>query len=430
MNPHLWRDASITIALVSLGLGGRAVVDKLLALTAPPAAVAQWAQLLNLVDLPTAAVMAGVGQGVCVLAARRDAPEDRVIGEGMVLGLLLSGAASLFLYFAMPFLGQATGREIWPGARLGALALADGVSGVVMGVLYFYWQGVGRRGAMLLLQIAGVAPLLVAALGAFGDVDVEKLLWAQLCAQTALSIYFLVRRWRAAAAARLWASPLVAYIPAGLSIGLLSPLSMIWMRADMAKTLSWDDVARLQALWRVDDWITNIAGAILGLYFFPAMSRAHMEGGFRKSFLRALTLICLPTFGAAALLFALQPVIIPLFYRDAFLMPAAASALFLLGDSLRVTAWVGLQGLFASGQVKAIAIGEWLSLPMFAALITFIGPTSLVGVCACYAFTYVVYSSFNFYYAWRAGRNEARSSREFFTPPLRQNEKDAPLDVR
>ena len=126
---------------------------------------------------------------------------------------------------------------------------------------------------------------------------------------------------------------------------------------------------------------------------------------------RTWKFLCLPGAAAIALLWAAQGFVIPLLYSEKFVMPAAASALFLFGDALRLASWVPLHGLFATERTKAVAIGEWLSLPLFAALLTVLDVKSLVVAGACYAATYVVYLAFNVWCVYRTPGRYAATTR-------------------
>ncbi|MCB1542476.1 MAG: hypothetical protein KDJ25_17000, partial [Rhodoblastus sp.] len=197
---------------------------------------------------------------------------------------------------------------------------------------------------------------------------------------------------------------------AGLSIGILSPASVMWSRAQLAHGLSWDEVSQLQALWRSSEWVTGLAGSLIGLVYLPRMAAAVDRPAFLREVEHTWKFLCIPGALAIGLLWAGQSVVIPLLYSDRFIMPASASALFLLGDALRLASWVPLQGLFATERTKAVAIGEWLSLPLFATLLTVLGVTSLVAAGACYAATYVVYLAFNAWCVYRTpGRYAAKA---------------------
>jgi O-antigen/teichoic acid export membrane protein len=196
-------------------------------------------------------------------------------------------------------------------------------------------------------------------------------------------------------------SALKRYIPAGLSIGILSPFSVMWSRAELAHGLSWDEAAQLQALWRASEWVTGLAGGLIPLVFLPRMAAAVGRTAFLHELTRTWRTLWIPGALSIALLWAGQGVVMPLLYSEKFLMPALASGLFLLGDALRLACWVPLHGLFATERVNAVAIGEWLSLPLFAALLTATGAHSLVIAGACYAVTYAIYLAFNVWCIFR-----------------------------
>lgn len=407
--------APLTLVLITLGL--RAAFDKLLALSPDWTLVAHWAQAQSLFDLTAAVALAGVGQGLTVFAARRGSDERQLMRDGLVWGMLVSATAAMALLILTPWLNRAVGREIAPVGLVGALAIAGGLMATASGLFSFLWQGRRERGKMLALVLAVWAPLIAFASGLVGRADLTRLLWTQLAVQAALAAFQawpVVREALSggfAGASSLRSSPLRRYIPAGLSIGVLSPASVLWSRAELAHALSWDEVAQLQALWRASEWVTGLAGGLLVLVFLPRMAAATTRADFNVELARTWRVLCIPGALVLALLWAGQGVVMPLLYSDKFLMPAAASALFLLGDALRLASWVPLQGLFATERVNAVAIGEWLSLPLFAFLLTATGGRSLAIAGACYASAYAIYLAFNVWCVFRTpGRYAAAAA--------------------
>lgn len=396
------------LALVLTTLALRAIFDKLLAISPDWTLVAHWAQAQSLYDLTAAVTLAGVGQGLTVFAARRDADQTGLMRDALIWGALTSAAAAAALLIATPWLNAAFGREIAPAGAVGALAVAGGLMSTATGLFYLLWQGRRERGKMLALVIVAAAPTTICAAGLLGGVNLERLLFVQLATQGALAlalVWPLLRRMRGSGAFTWRTSPLRRYIPAGLSIGILSPASVLWSRAELAHGLSWEEVSQLQALWRASEWVTGLAGGLLVLVFLPRMAAATSQREFRDELARTWRMLCIPGALTLAVLWAGQSAIMPLLYSSNFLMPAAASALFLTGDALRLASWVPLHGLYATERVHAIAVGEWLSLPLFAALLTATGGASLVLAGACYAFTYVVYLGFN---VWSVLRTNGR----------------------
>ncbi|MFV0281888.1 MAG: hypothetical protein ACK5JM_14160 [Rhodoblastus sp.] len=394
------------LALILVSLVTRAIFDKLLALSPDMALVAHWAQAQSLFDLTTAVALAGVGAGLTVFAARRGYDDTQLMRDALVWGLLIAGGAALALAVFSPVLNMLVGREVAPSGVVGLLAIGGGLMFTTPGLFVAFWQGRLERGKMLAAGLFTWAAPALAASGLFGPADMTVLLAVQLATLTVLA-FFLVAplarqiRARGAGLASWRNSPLKRYIPAGLSIGILSPFSIMWSRAELAHGLSWDEAAQLQALWRASEWVTGLAGGLIPLVFLPRMAAAADRAEFLRELVRTWRILCIPGALSIAVLWAGQGAIMPLLYSEKFLMPALASGLFLAGDALRLACWVPLHGLFATERIKAVAIGEWLSLPLFAALLTASGAHSLVIAGACYAVAYAIYLSFNVWSIYR-----------------------------
>jgi len=279
----------------------------------------------------------------------------------------------------------------------------------ITGLFTAQWSGRLERGKMIVLSLVNWAPLALAMTGIFHPVEATFLMAAQLVDLAVIAAWLcapVIRKALTRPNAPSWRdSPLKRYIFAGLTIGLMSPASIMWSRAELAHGLSWDEVSQLQALWRTNEWVTGLAGSLIGLVYLPRMAAATDRTAFLHQIQQTWVKVCIPGTIAIALLWALQGIVIPILYSDKYIMSAAASGLFLFGDALRLASWVPLQGMFATERTKAIAIGEWLSLPLFAALLTVLSVKSLVVAGALYAVTYAIYLVFN---AWCVYRTPGR----------------------
>ena len=406
------RDVAIALAIVLASLATRAIFDKLLALSPDMTLVAHWAQAQGLFELTGAVALAGVGQGLVVFAARRDQDEHVLMRDAIAWSLVVSGGAALALLVATPWINAATGREVAPNGAVGALAIGAGLLSTAPALFQLFWQGRRQRGKMLALILAGWAPMALGASGLLGDLDISALMRIQIATQAALTLVLCApvartmlkrraQRKPGAKPASWLASPLRRYILAGLSIGLMSPASTMWARAELAHALSWAEVAQLQALWRTSEWVIGLASGLLALVFLPRMAAATSSAAFHLELTRTWRVLCAPAAIVLVALWAGQGVALPLLYSDKFIMPAAASALFLAGDAIRLASWAPLQGLFATERVTAIAIGEWLSLPLFALLLTIAPNPSLIVAGACYLVTYTIYFAFNVWCVYR-----------------------------
>ena len=418
MSPLLARVVLSPVAVVVISLVSRAILDKLLALQPDMGLLAHLAQAQSLYDLTAAVTLAGVGAGVAVFASRRDTDDHILMRDALIWGLLVTGCAAVALLALTPAVNLVFGREIAPAGLVGFLAVAGGFVFTILGLFSALWTGRLERGRMILLGLAQVTPVGFAVSGLLGPVTTTLVLGVQLIALLVIGAFLsapvIGRAWRERAQAPSWrASPLKRYIVAGLSIGIMSPVSIMWSRAQLAHGLSWEEVSQLQALWRASEWVTGLAGSLIGLVYLPRMAAAADRAAFTHQLEHTWKFLCIPGALAIGALWAAQGVVIPLLYTDKFIMSAAASGLFLLGDALRLASWVPLQGLFATERTKAVAIGEWLSLPLFAALLTALSVKSLVVAGACYAVTYAIYLAFNAWCVYRTpGRYRTAPDRE------------------
>jgi hypothetical protein len=85
-------------------------------------------------------------------------------------------------------------------------------------------------------------------------------------------------------------------------------------------------------------------------------------------------------------------------YDSSFRPSALAVALLLAGSLARIVAWLPLFGLYAAVRTRAIAVGEFLSLPLFAGLVFAARDNlTLELVAALWLATYLAYAAFNFW---------------------------------
>lgn len=268
------------------------------------------------------------------------------------------------------------------------------------------------------LRIGTLAPLMV--------------LLAAMTISVPLTVWYSSQSWRPMMHNSGQFKALLTFLPAGLSIGLLSPLSLIAARELMGVALGWDAVASVQAIWRCADWVAAFVSGMLSLVFLPRMSRAisackserESELGLKRGSAHALW----REIGAAirwlwipaavilgAMIWAGPQWLVGLFGLSVVPEPAVFST-FLVGEWLRMGSWILLYGLFATGSQRVIAVGELCSLPLFAGLLWFVwllrAKLSLQDAAWAYFIAYVGYLVFNCWAIRRALYNQP----DEFTP--------------
>jgi O-antigen/teichoic acid export membrane protein len=366
-------------------------VDKVLALRGGGEAVALWAQLASVVDLVAGIALAGIGGGLTVLVAQAAEPERRreFLRQALSVGLVLSLAPALGV-----LLGAALLETGMPRLTVGGAALAGWIV-VIPGLLNSYWLGRERRDAQLALAAASALISVAAVAWAPPSWMLECLLAAQAAPALAL---LAVWRARVRPPDPALAAALRRYLLPGIAIGVLGPASMLAARALVAGSLSWHEAGVLQALWRVSEWIWGIASGVLSVLYFARMSAAHPRGELAKVTRAAARMVLAPAAVLFVLLFAFHRPLLAMLYDASFEVSAGAAALFFAGSVLRIASWIPLYALYAMSRTRSIALGELLSLPLFAALLAAWGDSlTLERAGLSWLLSYAAYAVFNYW---------------------------------
>jgi len=342
--------------------------------------VAAWAQLASLIELVSGAALAGVGAGLTVYVAQAADRERQLaaLRGGMRLGLAVSLAAAIIV---LPF------------APLGAVA---GLIAVIPGTLNAYWLGQQRRDAMLVLAFASALAAVLAALVAPREWIIGAL--AAAAALPALVGVLIVKEMRGPSGGE----PLRRYVLPGLAVGILGPASLVAARAAVGDALSWHEAGVLQALWRLTDWVAAIAGGILSLIYLPQLAAARSNAEFNALIARAARLVLIPSAAVFAVFYLLHRPLLAILYEPSVAASDTAVALLLAGSWVRIVAWLPLFALYALRRTNAIAVGELLSLPLFAVLVVAAGSRLTLELAGGFWLAaYVAYAAFN---VWAARR--------------------------
>lgn len=357
--------------------------------------VALWAQLSSLIEVVAAVASSGVAAGLAVLVAQTPLPERQqlFLRRALALGLAVSAPVALAAAIAGWSLSERIGGvSLVP--QTAALAALAGWVAVIHVLVHNFWLGQQRRDLMLGLAFISAAVALAAAAFAPQALVME----AVIVSQAAPAAVLLLVPHRAGAASRAEDRALERYILPGLAIGILSPVSMLVVRSAVADSLSWHESGVLQALWRISDWICGLASGLLGLLYLPRMAAAYPHSGLAGVMRESMVTVLVPSAGLFVLLFAFHGPVLEALYDPSFSAPAPAVALIFAGSVVRIAAWIPLVALYAARRTRAIAVGELLSLPLFAALCLLSAERltlELIGLLWIGA--YAAYAAFNFW---------------------------------
>jgi hypothetical protein len=407
-HPNRWHFAVIAM-LVIWGPMYRALFDKGWMLLGGLPLVGQWAQLQNLADLVSAPAFAGVGLGLTVLTAQRPQHEHPALFFSAALLGWLSTAPLLVAVLIWPnAIGAWLGLEPSLHAWLVWIALS-GWAGILFGQLSSYWLGQQRHARVLTLSVATGLPALVALLIASQQntpnapqQSLQYVVWTCLLVGCAglLGLLVALYAWMSKtpnARAQLHTAfkTVAVYLPAGFSIGLLTPLSAMAIRSSLAHQIDWQAAGTATALWRTSDWVLSSASAFLYYHYLPKLSVWAQGGQLQKKLPQVLRSVALPCGALLLTLWLLQTSGLPLLYDQRLQASPLVTATLWGGDLLRIVAAVLLYALFALHASKTIAWGEWLSQPLLALLLAMGAAQSLLFTGLAHMGTYALYAVVN-----------------------------------
>ena len=400
--------ALIIVCLILWGPIYRALIDKLWMHSANLAAVGQWAQLQTISDFVATPAFVGVGVGLTVLIAQKEEREyPPIFLSAYFLGLVTTLPTLILISIFSSEIDQylQLGPDLHLQLQLASLA---GWLGVAGGLLGSYWLGKSQQNKLLLFGVLTSIPVLLVLTSGYwkGFEAISKnLMYALLiistCVNLSIGIYFY--RWKKQtknylAELKHSIGLLVKYLPAGFSIGLLTPLSMLISRSLIVNNLDWESAGATVALLRASDWILNIAQSTLYFYFLPKISKEINQTNPIKALFRITVYVLVPSFIALVLLYILREPILHLLYDSRLNIDSTLSLIFWGGDFLRIISAIFLMGLYSLHCSKTIAFGEFLSQPLYVLLLFLGAASSLINVGLAHLSTYLIYALFCFTY--------------------------------
>lgn len=391
-------------AIIFIDLAGRAGLDKVLALVGGPEAIALWAQLQSVIELVSAVTLAGVLTGLTVMVAqvRQPAEEPILLRHALKLGLTTSLSVALLVVFSAPALSTWLTQGKIPAA-LFLLAAIIGCISILPATLNAYWLGKHQQQRMLRFALLTSLVVLMVAVSAWLKLSLRELILVQCFV---LAIIGFVTWWcylRKLSQTdhvpkndtEYWYK-LVKFVPVGLAIGIMSPVSMLVIRGLLSKQLSWDEAGIMQALFRSTEWVTAAAAGVFSLVYLPRFSSTFGSSRFRLEMTRAGTVVLIPTACLLLLTYFYQHNVLAMLYDTRFVVSNSTAAWFMLGCWIRIASWLFLFGLFAAHRTQLIITGEILSLPLYALLLWLCAAEmTLERAALLYLASYLVYLAFN-----------------------------------
>jgi hypothetical protein len=153
-----------------------------------------------------------------------------------------------------------------------------------------------------------------------------------------------------------------------LAGGAAASLVLLPARARILHQQGFVVAGQFDAAWAISMSHVSLVLASLQTYCLPALARVSSRTGRSAELTRMLTAGALAACAAVCVLALLKPVVLALFYSDAFREASRYLRWTLVGDYLKVSSWVLSIPMLASGDARTFLAADLSAYAVFAAI--------------------------------------------------------------
>ncbi len=373
-----WRKFLHSGLIAGAKLGSAFVLAKLLAVYGGAGGFALFSQYQNIVQIGSGLAGCGAGQGLVRFLAEPGTRRRRryLIAAAFWLGILLSLSVGL-----VTMLGLGLGRthifqsqwSFWMVVTVITLVLVA-VQHVALSAL----NGLGATHVMAWLTIvAALTTIMLAWLGfiRWGTLGGTLGVVGGTVLMIGLAFGWLYGRgwlpglvglgWR-----RLWLMwrLMFRYVGMAMVATLAMPMALIFVRSVLGAHDGWNVAGEWSALWRLSDAYLLVFVTLLNIYLVPRLAAAEDRAAAVRKVRHALVRFVPMVVCAAIVFFVLRKWVVLVALSGEFIHVTAWMPGQLIGDVLKMVAWILAQYLWVRGEVKGFVLSELMSAGLFAAV--------------------------------------------------------------
>lgn len=177
-----------------------------------------------------------------------------------------------------------------------------------------------------------------------------------------------------------------------LASGISVPVSHMVLRNHIGETISMDAAGYWEAMWRISTVYLLLVTTTLSVYYIPKLSELKNANELRKEIFQGYIIIIPIVVVAAILIYLLREPIILILFTDAFSEMKVLFFYMLLGDIIKVAAWLLANLMLAKAMTKIFITTELLfKIPFLFFTILFSNLYGLEGVALGYFINYILY---------------------------------------
>ena len=332
------------------------VLAKLLAIYSGPTGFAQFAQFQNLVQLGGGIAGGGIGQGLIRHLAENEDRKHRqhYLAIGFFLGLVLTMFGAIVILLISFLVGErifTSDSFAWGLLATGALCVSS-----IMNLGMSSLNGLGKSGLIALGQGAGALVTITCAwwlmreMGALGA-GVGVLFGAMIAGLAAIlglhkAFPGFVIEWKSGQDAIF---SLLKYVAMSIGAAITFPVSLVFVRTVLGEEVSWDEAGQWSALWRLSEAYLLVVTTLMSLYYLPRLAKARVSERVKMEINSGLSMFVPLAVVLAFIAYFFSEWIVSFFLSDKFARVPYLLGFQIVGDSVRIAAWLHGNYFWARG---------------------------------------------------------------------------------
>ncbi|WP_166373158.1 O-antigen translocase [Psychromonas sp. SA13A] len=185
---------------------------------------------------------------------------------------------------------------------------------------------------------------------------------------------------------------LLSYSAMALSTACTAPVSLFLIRNNIGETLSWDAAGYWQSMWYISSMYLMVITTALSTYYLPRLSEITSKIELKNELKQGYLIIIPLVISLSLFIYLLRDFIVWLLFTDDFKPMVELFKWQLIGDVIKIAAWLLSYLMLAKAMTKAFMVTEVLfsiTFILFSNLL--VESYGLVGVTYAYTLNYTLY---------------------------------------
>lgn len=191
---------------------------------------------------------------------------------------------------------------------------------------------------------------------------------------------------------------LLKYSLMSLVSATMIPLSHMYVRDYIGTHIGWDEAGYWQAIWRISETYLMLITTTLSIYYLPKLSSIQDKGELRAELFYGYKIIVPIVIVMALGIYIFRDLIIEVLFTKEFLPMAELFLYQLIGDVIKIFAWLLGYIMVAKAMTKLFILSEIFFVWSFVGFVVlFVDIYGLIGVTMAFMINYFIYLIFLYF---------------------------------